>query len=121
MPHRNWRMRVEDILQSIARIHRYTDGMTFESFIADEMRVDAVVRNITIIGEAAGHIPIGIQGQYPQMPWDEMRGIRNVVTHEYFGVSLSILWQTAKQDLPPLVATLKAIRSEGCETNHGEL
>ena len=55
MPHRNWRMRVEDILQSIAGIHRYTDGMTFESFIADEMRVDAVVRNITIIGEAAAY------------------------------------------------------------------
>jgi len=112
MPRRDWKLRIKDILESIAKIQRYTEGMTFESFVADEMRIDAVVRNITIIGEAAGRVPPEVQRRYPQIPWYEMRGIRNVVVHEYFGVSLSILWQTVKQNLPPLVTMLKAVLEE---------
>ena len=109
MPRRDWKLCIKDILESIAKIQRYTEGTTFETFATDEMRVDAVVRNITIIGEAAGRVPAEVQKRYPQIPWYEMRGIRNVVVHEYFGVSLPILWQTAKQNLPPLVTMLKAI------------
>lgn len=109
MPGRDWKLRIEDILESIAKIQRYTAEITSEVFAADEMRVDAVVRNIIIIGEAARNIPTELQERYPQVPWDEMRGIRNVVVHEYFGVSLPILWQTVKQNLPPLVKLLKAI------------
>jgi uncharacterized protein with HEPN domain len=109
MPGRDWKLRIEDVLESIAKIQRYTAGITFETFASDEMRIDAVVRNITIIGEAARNIPTELQELYPQVPWDEMRGIRNVVVHECFGVSLPILWETVKQDLPLLMTLLKDI------------
>ncbi len=99
---RNWRMRVEDILVCIGKIKTYTHNMTYEQFSADDKTVDAVIRNFEIIGEAASHIPLEIQDQYPHLSWLEMRGMRNIIAHEYFGVSLSIIWHTAENDLPKL-------------------
>ncbi|MBI4317736.1 MAG: DUF86 domain-containing protein [Chloroflexi bacterium] len=109
MPPRDWRLLIKDILESITKIRRYTAGTTFESFSSDEKTVDAVVRNIGIIGEAARHIPQHIEEQYPDVPWSEMRGIRNVVIHLYFGVDLPILWTTVQHNLPPLVSRLQEI------------
>lgn len=99
---RNWKMRVEDILGSIEKIKDYTRGMTCEQFSEDAKTVDAVIRNLEIIGEAAGNIPLEIQQQYPDLAWLEMRGIRNIMAHEYFGVSLPIIWHAIERDLPPL-------------------
>lgn len=109
MPHRDWRLRIEDILESIEKIQRYTHGMSFDDFIANELVFDAVVRNISIIGEASNHIPERIQELYPDVPWDEMRGIRNVLVHEYFGISATVLWYTIEHNLPPLIPMLKAV------------
>ncbi len=99
---RNWKIRVEDILVCIGKIKSYTQNMTFEQFCVDEKTVDAVIRNFEIIGEAASHIPLKIQDKYPHLGWLEMRGMRNIIAHEYFGVSLSIIWHTAEHDLPML-------------------
>ena len=107
MPHRDWKQRVEDILEALERIESYTQGMTFDAFKSNSMAVDAVVRNLTVIGEAARHIPPEAQERYPHVPWAEMRAIRNILTHEYFGVSLPILWETIARDLPPLSSMLK--------------
>jgi len=104
---RDWKLRIEDILDAIEKIQRYTDGMNLKSFKADDKTVDAVVRNITIIGETSNHVPQEVQNKYPDIPWIEMRGIRNVIVHEYFGVSHSILWHTIRENLPPLLPTLK--------------
>lgn len=109
MPSREWKLRIEDILWSIAKIERHTAGLDFEAFEADEKAIDAVVRNMEIIGEASRHIPKNIQKLHPHIPWDKMRDIRNVFIHEYFGVSISILWQTLKEDLPPLVPLLQEV------------
>ncbi len=106
---REWRLRIEDILESIARIQRYLDGMDQTGFIRDDRTMDAVVRNFGIIGEAAAHLPEDIQGAHPEIPWSRMKGLRNLVIHEYFGVSPEILWGTAKADLPPLVGLLQAM------------
>lgn len=111
MPPRHWKLRIEDILAAIERIQRYTDGMDLSSFSRDDRTVDAVVWNITVIGEAAGAVPEDVRRKHPELPWDEMRGIRNVIVHEYFGVSLPILWQTVTADLPPLIPLLKKILS----------
>jgi uncharacterized protein with HEPN domain len=83
--------------------------MTLEEFRDDEMAVDAVVRNIGVIGEAARHVPGGVQERYPLVPWTEMRGMRNVVIHEYSSVSVPIVWQTVKRNLPPLIPMLEEI------------
>jgi uncharacterized protein with HEPN domain len=101
MPPRESKFRINDILESIEKICRYTDKMTFEAFSSDEKTVDAVIRNLEIIGEAAKHIPEEILKKYPNLPWPEMRGIRNVLIHEYFGVSLPILWETTQKKPSP--------------------
>jgi uncharacterized protein with HEPN domain len=106
---RDWRLRIEDILAAIGRIERYTTDLDFTAFAQDDLVVDAVVRNITVIGEAARYIPRALIAQYPEIPWAKMAGFRNVVVHEYFGVDLAILWETARDDLPPLRPLLERI------------
>lgn len=81
MPPRGWQMRVQDILDSIERIERYIAGMTFETFTASEITIDAVIRNLEIIGEAARYMPPSLIARYPQVPWVEMRAIRNILIH----------------------------------------
>jgi uncharacterized protein with HEPN domain len=88
---RNWRMRVEDILVCIDKIKTYTLNMTFEQFSSDDKTVDAVIRNFEIIGEAASHIPLEIQDQYPHLAWLEMRGMRNIIAHVFWCQSVNHL------------------------------
>lgn len=76
--------------------------MTVEEFRADDKTVDAAVRNLGIIGEAARHVPPDVQERNPQLPWSQMRGMRNVVIHEYSSVSARIIWRTLTENLPPL-------------------
>lgn len=104
---RNHRLYISDILEAIGKICRYTEGLSFDEFVADDKTVDAVVRNITVIGEAVRNIPDKIVADNPAVPWAEMRGIRNVVVHEYFGISHRILWDTVNQDLRPLIPLLE--------------
>lgn len=106
---REWIFRIEDILESIARIQRYLEGMDQSEFIEDDRTMDAVIRNFGIIGEAASHLPEEARSAHPEVPWNRMKGLRNLVIHEYFGVSPEILWSTAKDDLPPLVSLLQAM------------
>jgi uncharacterized protein with HEPN domain len=101
-PDRNWLIRAKDIIDCIGKIKKYTSGITFDQFCKDDQVIDAVIRNLEIIGEAAAHIPLEVQEKYPDLAWLEMRGMRNIVVHEYFGVSLPIIWQTIKKDLNPL-------------------
>ena len=105
-------MRIEDILEAIERVFRYTAGMDEKAFAEDEKTVDAVIRNMTVIGEAARFIPQEVEANYTHIPWAKMRGFRNVVVHEYFGVSTAILWQTVQANLPPLVPELRQILEE---------
>lgn len=109
MPGRDWKLRVQDILESIEKILRYTKGMTFEEFKQDDKTIDAVIRNFTVIGEAARHVPREIEERYPELPWTEMPGMRHILVHEYFGVSLPTIWHTIQNDLPPLVPKLKEV------------
>ena len=83
--------------------------MSFDDFEGDERTVDAVLRNISVIGEAARHVPEEIRERYPSVPWSETRGIRNVVVHEYASVSVPIVCQTVERNLPPLVPMLQEI------------
>jgi uncharacterized protein with HEPN domain len=109
MPSRDWRFRVQDILESISRIETYTAGMTYPSFRENQLVIDAVVRNLEIIGEAASRVPAEVQQRNPELPWAEMRGIRNVLIHEYFGVSVEIVWKTVRENLPQVVAGLEEL------------
>jgi len=109
LPPRKWDLRIKDILASIDKALEYTRDMDFEQFKADTKTVDAVVRNIEIIGEAASHVPENIIADNPDLPWQDMRDMRNVLAHEYFGINEKIIWNTVQEDLPPLVQQLKSL------------
>jgi uncharacterized protein with HEPN domain len=113
VPPRDWRLRVEDILEAVTRIANYTRGMTSETLAGDSRTFDAVVRNLEIIGEAAGHVDESVLRAAPEIPWDKMRGLRNVVAHQYFGVDPDIIWQTVEKDLPALAAPLRCLLERG--------
>lgn len=110
MPHRGWKLRIHDILEAVTAVNEYTEGMVYEDFVKDRRTVDAVIRNLIIIGEAAARVPDDVCQRHPEIPWYEMRGMRNFVVHEYFGVSDKILWETVRIDLPPLMGILKKIK-----------
>jgi uncharacterized protein with HEPN domain len=112
MSSRDWTFRIQDILTCIEKIERYTAGMTMAEFKQKEITIDAVVRNFEIIGEASKHIPASVRNKYPDVPWNEMAGIRNILIHEYFGVDIKILWNTAKKDLSSLKKQLILIPLE---------
>lgn len=99
---RNYRLFIDDILEAIAKIERYTKDKTFEDFSRSEMTVDAVVRNFEIIGEAAGNIPKTFQDKYPFVEWKEMVGFRNVLIHDYFGIDIESVWDTVNKNIPLL-------------------
>ena len=109
MPPREWRLRVEDILEAIARIQQYVEGLTFEQFQADQKTVDAVVRNLEIIGEAVRHLSASQQGLPGETPWADIAGMRNILIHEYFGVDLTIIWHTIVEDLPKLKVQVQGL------------
>ena len=108
MPPRDWRLRVEDILDAADRIEAYIAGLDFGQFQADRKTVDAVIRNLEVIGEAAGHLSRA-QEVPCDIPWTDVSGMRNILIHEYFGVDLGIVWQTITVDLPLLRATLSPL------------
>jgi uncharacterized protein with HEPN domain len=108
VPPRDWRLRLEDIVDAAGSIEDYVRDMTFETFRADQRTVDAVVRNLEVIGEAARHVAEEVRRRFPDVAWAEMSDMRNVLIHEYFGVDLPILWKTIRSDLPPVVSALKA-------------
>jgi len=93
---------VEDIRESIARIDRYTAGLDLAGFKADQKTVDAVVRNLEIIGEAARQLPEEFTGRDPQIEWRKIAGLRNRIVHDYFGLDLEMIWQIIHSDLPVL-------------------
>lgn len=109
MPPREWKFRIHDILNCIGKIERHTKGMTFADFEQDDKTIDAVLRNLEIIGEAARHISRELQADHPEIPWAEMQAMRNIVVHEYHGVNLKIIWQTVKENLHPLKPLLRKI------------
>jgi uncharacterized protein with HEPN domain len=104
---RDWRFRVRDILAAVHAIAAYTEGMTYAEFVADARTRDAVVRNLMTLGESVRWIPDVILSAHPAVPWRTMRGVRNVVVHEYFGIDDAILWETVRGDLPPLAPLLE--------------
>ncbi len=109
---RDWRFRVRDILAAVRASIEYCDGLEAAGFDADRKTVDAVIRNLVVMGESVRWIPGPIREAHPGVPWTTMRAVRNIVVHEYFGVDLDILWETVQLDLPPLVGKLEAVLAE---------
>lgn len=91
------------------KTERFTKDLNYEDFIRDEKTHYAVVRCIEIIGEAAKHIPEEMRKKYPQIPWKDMAGMRDKVTHFYFGVNLEKVWLALKKDILELKPLIKEV------------
>ncbi|MEA3240392.1 MAG: DUF86 domain-containing protein [Pseudomonadota bacterium] len=103
---------LEDIFIAINDVAGFTNGFSFETFAADRKTVNAVIRSLEVIGEAAKQIPPHLQTQSPEIPWKYMAGMRDKLIHQYFGVDLGIVWAVVKNELPPLRAEIKLLLSK---------
>lgn len=115
MSPRNWKFRLEDICEALDHIGEYIQDIDYISWTQDRKTIDAVIRNLEIIGEAANHVPDSIQEKYIEVPWLQMKGMRNLLIHEYFGVDLDVLWRTVNEDLPRLKIQMRRLISENKE------
>ena len=100
---------VNDIRESIDRIGEYTRGMSLEDFAKDQKSIDAVARNLEIMGEAANRLPDEYKESHSEIEWFKIVGLRHRIVHEYFGVDLEIIWRILQKDLPELRRSLSQI------------
>ncbi|MFH0887562.1 MAG: DUF86 domain-containing protein [bacterium] len=107
---RESRVYLDDILLASSKIEKYVKGMTPRQFRDDQLVIDAVVRNLEIIGEAVKHIPADIRKKHKGIEWKKIAGLRDILIHEYFGVDIDILWDIIKNKLPELKTAIKKIR-----------
>ncbi len=106
---RDYKVYLQDILECIARIEKYVGDMSYEDFVNSQKTVDAVIRNIEIIGEATKHVPNTVRKKYPDLPWTQMAGMRDKVIHGYFDVMYSTVWETVVHDLPLVKPKIREI------------
>lgn len=103
---------LSDILTNIKRIENFTKGMSFEKFVSDEKTVYAVIRGLEIIGEAVKNLPASLKLKYPKVPWKQIAGMRDRLTHAYFGVKIDVVWHTITAEIPKLKPGLTKITKE---------
>src|SRR5262247_1749211 len=109
MSPRTWCERIRDILDAVAEITTFTQGITFDAFRYDTKTMRAVELDFIIIGEAASHIPEDVQRAHQEVPWHLMRAMRNRLVHTYFSVDPKVVWDTIHNDLPPLIPLLESL------------
>ena len=110
MPKRDADLLLEDIRSAMARIERYTSGMAREQFLADEKTIDAVVRNLEVIGEAVRWLPDDFKQRHVSIPWGQIAGLRNRIVHDYFGLDVEIIWQVLAVSLRDFKQQLHEIK-----------
>ncbi len=109
MSNKDFRGYIEDMLEYCARIQRYSNGLTFETFLEDDMRQSSIIRCLEVIGEASKHIPKDVRDIYPEIAWKTMAGMRDYLIHDYHGVNTSLVWKTIQFDIPTLIKDLNKI------------
>jgi uncharacterized protein with HEPN domain len=92
---------LDDIIEACDKINRYTFGFTVETFLGDEKTIDAVLRNLEVIGEAAKNVPDEMRAKIA-VDWKRMAGLRDVLIHDYFGIDLDIIWDVVQTKVPEL-------------------
>lgn len=103
---------LDDILESIEKIQRYTANMSKATFVADERTFDAVAHNLQIIGEAVKNIPIEIRSLYPEIEWRKIAGLRDILAHAYFSIDDEIIWDVVQSKLTPLQECVTKMRAQ---------
>ena len=104
---KNDRTYLTHILDAIETVEEYLEDVTYEQFTFNKMAIDAVVRELEIIGEASNNLSQQFRQDHPKIRWRRMKDMRNFLIHEYFGVNTKIVWDTCKSDVPTLKSFVK--------------
>lgn len=109
---RDYKLFVKDILDAIDKIEEFIGNMEYGEFIQDDKTSTAVVKKIEIIGEAIKNIPRDVRVKYKVIPWKDIVGMRNKITHAYFGIDYEIVWNVVKEKLPALKIQVEQVLKE---------
>ncbi|MGM0553952.1 MAG: HepT-like ribonuclease domain-containing protein [Pseudomonadota bacterium] len=112
MVDREWRFYLDDMARFARKALKYTDGLDRVSFARNELVYDAVLRNLELIGEAAGHVPVEIREAHPHIPWRMIVATRNRLIHAYLGIDSDTIWNLVEEHLPDLVHGLERMQQE---------
>ena len=106
---RDYKVYLEDVLEAASKIRQFTTGLTLATFSQDIKTLDAVVRNLEIIGEAVKHLPEDVRARSRDIDWKKIAGLRDILIHEYFGVNVEVIWDIIQNKLPDLEKTARAL------------
>ena len=106
---RRWDFYVGDMIEACERIVSYTAGMDQEAFFLGGLGYDATLRNLSVLGEAATHVPDAVRANHPEIPWREIVGTRNRIIHAYLTINSNVIWEIIRDDIPLLETNLRAL------------
>jgi len=102
---------IDDILTAISDIGTFTKDMSYDTFTQDKKTINAVIRSLEVLGEATKHIPKPVRQKHPNIPWNKMAGVRDILIHDYMGVDLKTVWKVAQERLQELKPLLENFRN----------
>lgn len=110
---RDWTLFLGDMAEACRKIGDYRRGIDRSEFDRRGMAFDAIVRNVEILGEAAGKLPNEAREQAQEIPWDAIIGMRHRIAHAYFGIDTDILWDVVENEVPLLALAMARIQAGG--------
>ena len=106
---KRWRWRVRDMVDALERVTRYTETLDEAAFRASDLVQDAVLLNLLRVGESVNYLPEDLRRLHADVPWEELKQVRHLIAHDYFGLDVGLLWQTVRVELPPVHTALRAV------------
>jgi len=119
MKKRNYLDYIQDIIASIKYIEEFVEGIDYNNFVNDRKTIFAVVKGIENIGEASKNIPTSLKNRYIEIPWKDMAGMRDKLSHAYFEIDMDVLWKTIQRDIPQLKILISKIVEDDARNRNG--